>query len=554
MLFEWTVLIVIYWQNSFAEEKLDTESQIQDQRDYTQTCSQVLHDDERILVVNCSEMKLTSLPDLPSTDLLIFLDLSKNNIDNLKVPQNFHGFSSVVKLKLTHSNITSVVDSIKHMNLENVDEIDLNYNVISHFPVNINLTLPKLKVLHMKGNQIHTITAHELQHLRGLKSVDLSSNYITEWDFPKMSNNNFSHQSTCILEFLDLSFNQISVLTEFSFSFTRQLRVLNVSFNGLFQIQERSFVYLQSLRVLDLSSNKLTVLPGNLFTKLNSLSYLYLSNNNLVSLPANVPMLNWFDISYNKISEIEESFNPTIYPHDVILLGGNPFICDCHLLWLKEFYDTRAFLLKFIEVDRDKFIPTCASPEPLEGDSWDDIGDELFTCQEIGSADVPEITTQNNENKAPAIHTEDDEGILDFKTLNIKADSVKLSWIVSSARSVSITYRRFGEKIKKEAALLPVTVNTFVVKHLSANTPYIVCIALTKDNSMSDTVDDEKCIEIITNKQENKNTDNTYLYMMLSKIGTFDVHVLLTFSIVCFLLVALMAYMYLASEKKEKTN
>ena len=552
MLFGWLVLIVIYWQNSFADENLDTDSQIQDQREYTQTCSQVLHDDEHLLVVNCSETNLINLPELPSTDLLIFLDLSKNNIDNLKVPQNFNRFSSVVKLKLTHSNITSVVDSIKHMNLENVDEIDLNDNVISHFPININVSLPKLQVLHMKGNQIHAITAHDLQHLRGLKSVDLSSNYIAEWDFPKRSNNSFSYPS--ILEFLDLSLNQISVLTEFSFNFTRELSMLNVSFNGLFQIQERSFMYLQSLRVLDLSNNKLTVLPGNLFTKLNSLTYLYLSHNSLVSFPANVPMLNWFDISYNKISEIGESLNPTIYPHEVILLGGNPFICDCHLLWLKEFYDTRAFLLKFIEVDKDKFIPTCASPEPLEGHSWDDIGDDLFTCHEIVNADVPEITTQNDENKAPAIHREDDEGILDFKTLNIKAHSVKLSWIVSSARSVSITYRRFGEKIKKEAALLPVTVNTFVVKHLGANTPYIVCIALTKDNSMSDTVDDEKCIEIITNEQENKSTDDIYLYMMLSKIATFDVHVLLTFGIVCILLITLMAYMYLASGKKEKTN
>ena len=555
MLFILTVLVLLSCQrsltklqNSVNTSKHQGEAAVEN----TQVCSQKLNE-ENILVVNCSEMRLKSLVTPPSVNRQIILDMSKNVIDELKIVENLDSFSNVVVLKLGHNKLVSVADFFEHMDLENIKDIYLNNNFIVEFPViMMNKDMPKLKLLNLKGNKIHTVTVDNMKQLGVLKTLDLSSNRITKWNFHNVSGNNFDYFIK--IESLDLSFNEISELTKSSFGLTKHITELNVSFNGLTQLHERTFFSLQGLRVLDLSNNKLKTLPANVFAKLSSLSYLYMSNNYLLTFPANVPMLNWLDLSFNKIAKIEESLNPVIYPHEVILLGGNPFMCDCKLLWLKEFYDTREYLLKFIDVRKDKFIPVCESPESLKGDTWDVIGDDVFDCDEDIVAFGPvDLTPSDLDSIVQTFGSETDEGIIDFKIVEIRTDSMKLEWIVNSARQVTITYRRFGDKTRKQAALLPVTVTTFILRHLNANTPYIVCVCLTKDVHIDD--NDEKCIEIMTKKREDEYvTDDSLVLSQISKIIMINVHIIVPFCILCIILCLYTVYLSMSTKTKEKIS
>jgi Leucine-rich repeat (LRR) protein len=117
--------------------------------------------------------------------------------------------------------------------------------------------------------------------------------------------------------FLSLSNNQISRLTEFSFTdraantltrlvrlnlrqneitsigagtFTRltRLEILDMTQNRLDAIADNSFATLTALRILRLSSNKLTTVTEALFNRLTSLEELYLDNNNITQLPDDI--------------------------------------------------------------------------------------------------------------------------------------------------------------------------------------------------------------------------------------------------------------------------
>ncbi|XP_071382268.1 toll-like receptor 2 [Centroberyx affinis] len=83
---------------------------------------------------------------------------------------------------------------------------------------------------------------------------------------------------------LDLSFNNIAVVTDDDLRGHDRLRVLNLRGNRLVEIQPAAFASLWSLEELDLSDNQLTALNYTWFNKLGALQKLNLLNNPYKSL------------------------------------------------------------------------------------------------------------------------------------------------------------------------------------------------------------------------------------------------------------------------------
>jgi slit protein 2 len=92
---------------------------------------------------------------------------------------------------------------------------------------------------------------------------------------------------------LDLSNNQISILTDHILSNLSELQTLILSYNKLQCIEEKAFYGLTKLRVLSLHGNDISMIPYNAFKDLRSISH--------------------------------------------IAMGANPLYCDCNLKWLAEF-------------------------------------------------------------------------------------------------------------------------------------------------------------------------------------------------------------------------
>ena len=110
---------------------------------------------------------------------------------------------------------------------------------------------------------------------------------------------------------LDLSFNLIDNLMNFTFSRLNQLSYLNLCFNRISYIDSCALDGLAMLQVLNLTVNKLDHLNSGIFKYTPRLERLYLKNNGLTEIPAlsNLTELRILDLSANLL--IQAYFPPS---------------------------------------------------------------------------------------------------------------------------------------------------------------------------------------------------------------------------------------------------
>ncbi|XP_062917144.1 relaxin receptor 2 isoform X1 [Mobula hypostoma] len=149
---------------------------------------------------------------------------------------------------------------------------------------------------------------------------------------------------------LDLSFNNLTTLTDEMFIRYRELDILMLQFNSISSISSKAFSGLSKLRKLFLSHNCITdlepgvfqdlyqlewlVLDNNMlrsvavksFVGLRSLVFLHMSNNSLDHIPkvcAVLPSLNWLDLEGNHIVSIDKATLETCLKITVLILRNN---------------------------------------------------------------------------------------------------------------------------------------------------------------------------------------------------------------------------------------
>ncbi|XP_026881111.2 slit homolog 2 protein isoform X3 [Electrophorus electricus] len=133
---------------------------------------------------------------------------------------------------------------------------------------------------------------------------------------------NFKH-----LTLIDLSNNQISTLSNHSYSNMSELLTLILSYNRLRCIPAKAFDGLRSLRLLSLHGNDIAVIPEGAFKDLTSLSHL--------------------------------------------ALGANPLHCDCGMQWLSDWVKSGY---------REPGIARCASPGDMTDKLLLTTPSKKFTC------------------------------------------------------------------------------------------------------------------------------------------------------------------------------
>ncbi|XP_078736296.1 uncharacterized protein LOC144950109, partial [Lampetra fluviatilis] len=203
-----------------------------------------------------------------------------------------------------------------------VERINLGYNSIAQLGAEAFANLGALELLMLHSNNIQSLPANVFKDLGSMQVLKMSYNKV------KVINRETFHGMGAIVR-LHLDHNKIEFVHPDAFGGLSTLRLLHLEGNLLRQLHPNTFV---TFFLLD-------------HVRVSAIRHLHLSDNALESLPRDM-------MAY--LGGLE-----SLYLH------GNPWACDCSLLWLLEWERAHEDVLK-CKRDRayrgGRLCATCASP------------------------------------------------------------------------------------------------------------------------------------------------------------------------------------------------
>ncbi|XP_003781745.1 leucine-rich repeat and transmembrane domain-containing protein 1 [Otolemur garnettii] len=220
---------------------------------------------------------------------------------------------------------------------------------------------------------------------------------------------------------LYLQDNQIRQLPAFAFRSVPWLMTLNLSNNSLSNLAPQAFNGLQRLQVLNLTQNSLLSLESRLFHSLPQLRELDLSSNNISHLPTSLAgpweNLTVFAVQHNQLQQLDGALLESMPSVRLLLLKGNLWKCNCHLLSLK------LWLEKFIYKGGITDGVICRSPDTWKGKDLLTIPHELYqpcppSAPDLGSSQTQQPSSAHG--AAPRPHENHSLGERDLSECEFK--------------------------------------------------------------------------------------------------------------------------------------
>ncbi|XP_055588252.1 protein toll-like [Uranotaenia lowii] len=271
------------------------------------------------------------------------------------------GSSEIAMLDFSYNQLTSLPEQLLRDQLQLTD-LNLAYNELEILPDRLLDNTVKLEKLRLSYNRLYNLTANVFYALENLQELYLDNNYLHSID-----RNAFDRTSTLVKLYLQnnfLSFHDFSFVEQeldiaegdgTPFQTLNNLRILNLRNNSITTIFRDWAVNAIKLEELDLSYNNISMLSYS--------SLPFISSRIRVNLTHN-------KISQIELRDMEQIImgQPDSYvSHVDLYLNDNPLNCDCVLLqfiqYLRQMMGKRVY--KTITFNADNL--RCAEPKQFEG-------------------------------------------------------------------------------------------------------------------------------------------------------------------------------------------
>jgi Leucine-rich repeat (LRR) protein len=250
-----------------------------------------------------------------------------------------------------------------------ISNLYLDHNSLNSIPTEALYNATGLYEIYLSFNNISHLPAYAFGFSHRLTRVDLSYNKLLTLNNLTFQRHPDAFAGPFLIDYLDLSHNQLTILETDVFSYLVNLRLLKLEHNQIYSISAHAWTGLYRLKYLDLSHNYIDNITQTFYSGyLNELNHLKITSNNLSQIGSceflSLKGLTKLNLSGNNITTIDicsfyglryttsySSFNvylrsnqlETIHPcvfknfaRSTIHLANNPLICNCSFNYLLQ--------------------------------------------------------------------------------------------------------------------------------------------------------------------------------------------------------------------------
>ena len=268
---------------------------------------------------------------LSSLSKLKTLNLSNNNLKSEEIKNIIYNIKSIQKINLSNNNIEQLIFN----KTKGLIELELDNNKLNYLSFNSNdKSFEYLMYLSVNENKLKAID--NINNLINLEYLSLSVNELKTINFSKLTKLKYLqmksnllekftvNKSNQLLQYIDLSFNNISSLTIMGeCSSVKNLivdnnKLIGINFGEINNINVNNNINnnkFQNIELLDISFNLINDIKFLIFFK--NVQKLNISFNNIDNLIDLLSILKYFN-QLKDLNLIENEFNKNIYNIDII--------------------------------------------------------------------------------------------------------------------------------------------------------------------------------------------------------------------------------------------